>query len=158
MFGLSFGNSVWESVSLCGDSEAGITSPSVFPSRPDNIALLRPGGNEMCVFVRVCVLSISVPERGRFLLSYESVWDSTMEQLLLSQRGRDKEIVSIWENLKKDVREREKRCKEGREIMLSLPGCQWVGWQHYIQCHPWQHHKSQPHTSPLASGSLAHTR
>lgn len=42
--------------------------------------------------------------------------------------------------------------------MCFSPACRWVGWQHYIQCHPSQHRRSRPHTSPLASGSLAHMR
>lgn len=42
--------------------------------------------------------------------------------------------------------------------MSFSPACRWVGWQHYIQCRPSQHHRSRPHTSPLASGSLVRTR
>lgn len=42
--------------------------------------------------------------------------------------------------------------------MCFSPACRWVGWQRYIQCHPSQHRRSRPHTSPLASGSLAHMR
>lgn len=42
--------------------------------------------------------------------------------------------------------------------MSFSPVCRWVGWRHYIQYRPSRHHRSQPHTSPLASGTLARTR
>lgn len=42
--------------------------------------------------------------------------------------------------------------------MSFSPVCRWVGWRHYIQYRPSRHHRSQPHTSPLASGTPARTR
>lgn len=42
--------------------------------------------------------------------------------------------------------------------MSFSPVYRWVGWRHYIQYRPSRHHRSQPHISPLASGTLARTR
>lgn len=80
--------------------------------------------------------------------------DLTLGLPSLSQWGRHPAITG--KEAKKGGERKERR--GGEPIMCFSPACRWVGWQHYIQCHPSQHRRSRPHTSPLASGSLAHMR